>query len=459
MKLTRIIKPLASIRLAVLVILAMASMAAWGTFVESFYNDAKRAQETVYHSWYSYSVFLLLGISLTAVMVDRWPWKKKHLAFLSAHIGIIILMLGSLVTRYMGIDGSMTLKPGEPKNRIIVGQTDLVAYSGLVTGGVRKIYEQEVHFLKNPPSTGKPHVINLGGDEIVIDGFNPYSIPREEVEASDKKEQGPGLRFQISNDKVSQSGWLLLGRSDFQEKDMGPAKIILARKGHYTHPGDGHVLLLEDSGNLEGIEYSLFGLKHSRPVRKGVIKAGEFIQTGWMGLEFRLLKFLKSAKKNWTYTPVQRATDQSLQSFRFRFKGKEYWMGLNSSVRLFSDEAYHILVYANRQLKLDFSLRLNDFRVGRQQGTQKAASYESDVSVISENSQSKNITIAMNEPLEHQGFTFYQSSFKEDERGHPTLSVLSVNRDPGRFWKYLGSLLLVFGIVHLFYLRNKKVSL
>ncbi len=504
----KIIKPLASIRLAVFVILAMASVAAWGTIVESLYNDAKRAQETVYHSWYSYSVFLLLGVNLMAVIVDRWPWKKKHLGFLSAHTGIIILMLGSLATRFMGIDGSMALKPGESENHVIVGQTDMVAYSGLMTGKMRKIYEKEVHFLTNPPSTDKPHVIHLGGDEIVIDGFRPYSIPREEVEALDKEEQGPGLRFQISNDKVSQSDWLLLGRSDFQEKDMGPAKIVLARKGHLTkspstgnhfadqderpsetqnptmtkgHSGyqsDGHILLLESSQNSETLEYSLFnpddnsnhesttmksgksgqpGWKQRRPFKTGFIKAGESIQTGWMGLEFRLLKFLKSARKTWTYEPIRRATDQSVQSLRFRFRGKEYWMGLNSSVRLFSDEVYHVLVYANRQLKLDFSLRLNDFRVGRQQGTRKAASYESDVSVISREAQPKNTTIAMNEPLEHQGFTFYQSSFKEDKMGRPILSVLSVNRDPGRFWKYLGSFLIVFGIVHLFYFRNKRI--
>ena len=465
----KIIKPLASIKLAVFVILAMALVAAWGTIVESLYNDAKRAQETVYHSWYSYSVFLLLGINLIAVIVDRWPWKKKHIGFLSAHTGIIILMLGALVTRYRGIDGSMTLKPGESKNRVTVGHTDLIAYSGLVTGEMRKIYEKEIHSLKNPPSTDHPHIINLGGDTITIDGFRPYSIPREKIEISGKKDQGPGLRFQISNNKVSHSGWLLLGRSDFEEKDMGPAKIILARKGHSKtvidqssgkdknpDKGSSHILLLESSQNSETLDYSLFSPKHNEPLKTGIIKAGESIQTGWMGLEFRLLKFLKSAKRIWTYEPIERATDGSVQSLRFRFKGKEYWMGLNSSVRLFSDQAYHVLVYANRQLKLDFSLRLNEFRVGHQQGTRKAASYESDVSVISKNSPSKDITIAMNEPLEHRGFTFYQSSFKEGETGRPLLSVLSVNRDPGRFWKYLGSLLMVFGIVHLFYLKNKK---
>ena len=475
----KIIKPLASIKLAVFVILAMACVTAWGTFVESIYNDAKRAQETVYHSWISYSVFFLLAVNLIAVMVNRWPWKKKHIGFLSAHIGIIILMLGSLMTRYLGIDGSMALKTGSTKDQVIVRQTDLIVYSGLISGQTRKIYEQEVHFLKKPPSPARPHRIHLGSDQIVIDNFRPYSIPQEKITSGEKGDFKPAVRFQISNPRVSHSGWILLGASDFEEQNMGPAKIVLSKKGAYfeAHPhlsgkerqkknggikdpkdyprpyGKKHILLLESSENSDQLEYSLF----SPGKTKGFIRAGESIKTGWMGLEFRLLKFLKSAQKTWTYRPVKRATEKSVESIRFRFRGKEYWMGLNSSVRLFSESAYHILIYANRQLKLDFALRLDDFKIGRWQGSQRASSYESNVSVISKDSPPKKTNISMNNPLKHKGFSFYQSSFEEDEKGQPVLSILSVNRDPGRFLKYLGSVLLVFGIIHLFY-RKQIVS-
>ena len=445
---------MASLKLAVFVILAIIVVAAWGTFVESIHNDAKIAQERVYHSWYSYAVFFLLAVNLTAVMVDRWPWKRHHLGFLMAHMGILILMTGALITRYLGVDGSIVVGVGESKNRVTVGNTDLVVYSGLVTGGARKIYEKEVHFLRTPPSEKNPHTVTVGQDEIVIDGFRPYSLPQGHIQVSDKKRHGPGLQFQISNEKISESGWLLLGRSSFEVRDLGPARIVLARKGQYTDPGNGFILLLESLENSDFLNWSIFSAK--KPVRKGVVKAGDSIETGWMGLRFRLLQFLKSARQTWSYEPLLSATEESIQSLRFHFRGKKYWMGINSSVRLFSDEAYHVLVYANRQLELDFSLRLDEFRVGRYEGTQRASSYESDVSVIHEGFAEQKATISMNEPLKYRGFTFYQSSFKEDEKGRPVLSVFSVNRDPGRFWKYLGSFLMVFGIVHLFYLKRKS---
>ncbi|MCB0379326.1 MAG: cytochrome c biogenesis protein ResB, partial [Bdellovibrionales bacterium] len=105
---------------------------------------------------------------------------------------------------------------------------------------------------------------------------------------------------------------------------------------------------------------------------------------------------------------------------------------------------------------LGFQLKLEDFRVGRYQGTRRAASYESDVSIVDKDAPEGKITISMNEPLKYKGFTFYQSSFQEDEMGRPTVSILSVNRDPGRPWKYVGSLLLVFGIIHLFWFKSRK---
>jgi cytochrome c biogenesis protein ResB len=98
-------------------------------------------------------------------------------------------------------------------------------------------------------------------------------------------------------------------------------------------------------------------------------------------------------------------------------------------------------------------MKLKNFSVGRYPGTMMAMSYESVVDVAGQEH-----VISMNEPLKHAGFTFYQASFQEDESGKPFLSVLSVNYDPGRWIKYLGSIILVLGIILLFYEKNKKRS-
>jgi hypothetical protein len=104
------------------------------------------------------------------------------------------------------------------------------------------------------------------------------------------------------------------------------------------------------------------------------------------------------------------------------------------------------LSYEGRRVALPFGIRLNRFKMGTDPGTNQAASYESFVSVVdSVGTVFDSARIAMNEPLKHGGFTFYQASFSQ-EQGRPSTTVLSVNRDPGRGLKYFGSLLTVLSI-------------
>ncbi len=85
--------------------------------------------------------------------------------------------------------------------------------------------------------------------------------------------------------------------------------------------------------------------------------------------------------------------------------------------------------------------------------------YASQVTVQSKDSDQKITSqlISMNEPMKYAGYTFYQASFEKDEKtGEPVASVFSVNRDPGRWIKYFGSIILSVGIVWLFYQRRKR---
>ena len=60
--------------------------------------------------------------------------------------------------------------------------------------------------------------------------------------------------------------------------------------------------------------------------------------------------------------------------------------------------------------------------------------------------------ISMNQPLSHNGFRLYQSSFREAGHGKEA-SIFSVAYDPGRPLKYVGSLMICVGITTMFYMR------
>jgi hypothetical protein len=445
----KVVHNLASLKFAVVVILAIGALVAWGTIVEAMYMDAKMAQETVYHSWLSYGIFFLFSVNLTAVIIDRYPWKKHHIGFISAHVGILILLLGSLVTRYWGIDGSMTIDIGGKNNFVTVGETDLVLYTSFGES-FQKFHEQKVNFFFNPPSPESPLKIPLASGDLVFNDFYHYALVDSKIIPSDDKNDPAGVRFQISNDRVNQTQWLLGKKNQPSEIGLGPATIVLTDKP-YIYSG-GNVLVLRPLDEKK-IQYEVYSDKLREKIKNGEVEGGGQFDLGWMNLQFRLLKYIPQAKQDIKFIKREQSSPEATSAVKFTYNGKEQWLGLNSMVRLFGDAEMYILTYGNRRLPLSFEMHLRNFEVGRYQGTMRAASYQSLVYLTDEN---REVLISMNEPLQHKGFTFYQASFQEDSMGRPIASVLSVNYDPGRWVKYLGSLLIVFGAVHLFYRRWKK---
>ncbi|HEX5034948.1 MAG TPA: cytochrome c biogenesis protein ResB, partial [bacterium] len=84
--------------------------------------------------------------------------------------------------------------------------------------------------------------------------------------------------------------------------------------------------------------------------------------------------------------------------------------------------------------------------------TKDPATYESQVTLISDGEPPQGILIAMNEPLEHKKYKFFQASYQINPDG-PDFSVLAVAYDPGIFLKYLGSLVMIGGIALMFYFK------
>ena len=445
-------KFLASLRLAVVVLLGIGVVSAYGTIVEAQY-DAITAQKLVYHSWWSYTIFAVLAINLTAVIVDRYPWKRRHLSFLFAHVGILMLLGGSLVTRYTGIDGVMRLGISETANHIALpAETEITLWS--MMGGMNPVplYDRPklVDFLVHPPSEQKPFDILPGKIQVV--GFLPYALRDVKILPSDLPTDGPALRFVLENPMVSVTDWMVLSSSQKTETvEMGPATVVFTAEDDFS--AEGNTLVLRPEG--EGATYTIH-TESSGQTRTGFIRAGESMDTGWMGLTFRLLSYNERARYLVDYRPLERPTPMSVSVLKVRFKDQEHLLGLNSNLRLYDDNEVYFVGYGNRRVNLNFGLTLKQFHVGRYQGTMRAASYESLVEVPSvEGGPPREVLISMNEPLKHQGLTFYQSSFEQDETGEPTHSIFSVNHDPGRWWKYLGSTLVTLGTFLLFYRKAR----
>jgi len=81
--------------------------------------------------------------------------------------------------------------------------------------------------------------------------------------------------------------------------------------------------------------------------------------------------------------------------------------------------------------------------------------FRSDLAVIENGEEAARKTIAVNHPLYHRGYHFYQSNYRRDD---PTYSGILVVKDPGLLVAWIGFAVLCIGLVFFYYVRPRLLG-
>jgi hypothetical protein len=217
----------ASLKLAVVLLAVLIIAAIAGTIYESSF-DAKVARAYVYGAPWFNLWLVLLGANLTVSALSRWPWRKHHLAFLITHLGIITLLIGSLIGRIWGTEGTITLFKGEPAaNRLLVDQHQLRVHD---VDGIVKGYPAE--FLHHPPTPQHPRDLGrlASGARLQVVDYAPAIEGK--LNPKPLTDGGlPALHFTMSTAMMNQhlDSWLLANDPQHGNFSMGLANIEFKR--------------------------------------------------------------------------------------------------------------------------------------------------------------------------------------------------------------------------------------
>lgn len=155
--------------------------------------------------------------------------------------------------------------------------------------------------------------------------------------------------------------------------------------------------------------------------------------------------------------PIQKNNEiirGNMKALELIVQNESYWVTNDKPIQLLINGKKVIFSLQKESITLPFEFVLTKFNMEKDPGTQRAASYESFVRLFTGDKNSEH-HIFMNNPLKHAGFTFYQASYSQDRQGNYS-STLSVNVDPGRPFKYAGSLMLVLGSMWHYALNFRK---
>jgi hypothetical protein len=230
----RIFKFLASLKLAVILLLSLAAILGTATYYESKY-DAKTAAHLVYGSWW-FSLFLfMLGVNVLCAALIRYPWKKHQTGFVIVHLGIIVILIGSFITRIFGMEGMLSLAEGE-KSAVVTIDQPMLSWQVMTAGAdgpkTGPIQQVSAEFRWSPPREGHEVRIPLTPDmTAVVESYIHSAQPVDSYKAS--PQGAPAVHVQITAGKgapmaegrVMADEWLSLGDPDRRLVRMGPAVL------------------------------------------------------------------------------------------------------------------------------------------------------------------------------------------------------------------------------------------
>ncbi|MBU6376551.1 MAG: cytochrome c biogenesis protein ResB [Bdellovibrionales bacterium] len=453
----RIYRILISLRLAVVLLTALTLALIAATFIEAKF-DTPTGQYFVYRAFWFYLLLALLGVNILAVALSRWPWKVRHIPFLTAHLGILLLLVGSWVTQRHGVDGIMRVEESQWETLVDIDEPQLVIWTDKET----RVFP--IRWL--PPSVSfRPPTLPYG---LAIEEYLSRAEPIFSFRPSDSPKAAPAIQLKFSTKRAmggmpamaaSQEIWLWEGANEWRQSDIGPAKVILGG----TKPDQPGPWIWLNFRSAQEVEFEAVSLRQEKS--QGSVKwAGKktVVDPGWKAVQIEIQDYIPKAFPRTDYVAAKVQYGPKAPPSAIRIRGPKspgveqefLWLGMGDRAVFELGGDRINVTYGPKRVRLPFSLRLNRFNLERYPGSLQPSSFASQVTVDSGAGQRLDHLISMNEPLEWRGFTFYQSSY-EDAFPRPTVSIFSVNKDPGRWVKYLGSLILVFGILHFYWDRSR----
>jgi hypothetical protein len=327
--------------------------------------------------------------------------------------------------------------------------------------------------LKRVPITAKQIGATISVNKVAIKVtqiFQKATVGPKGLEENSEGASNPALEINISQGEVTARdviftkypGFSLNQKNDFNLSFEYQAKLlqdtsIIQRDPSTQASGSSNQVAFEfDRKNPEQVKLIL--AKNGEQVLNQVANLNEAISTPWMGIQVTLKGVYWNPEKKLEVRPLVPPLKEPflppsalLITPALSAPSDQTWLVEGEERSLYANDRNYTVYYGRKIEQLPFKIKLGSFRKIDYPGTTMAKSFESTVKVSDITLEQ---TISMNEPLEHQGYTVYQSSYEELPGGHYA-SIFSINRDPGRQLKYWGSLILCLGIIIFTLMRSR----
>jgi cytochrome c-type biogenesis protein CcsB len=447
----KILDILYSTRLMAVLFFLFAAAMGVATFIENDYGT-QTSKALVYNTWWFEAIMIFFVINFFGNIFRYRLHKKEKWAVLMFHLSFIFIILGAGITRYIGYEGIMLINEGETTNKFLSETT----YVNIIVDDSK---EQRSYHPSIMLSAWGENSWNYNSDfkgkeySVTLKKYIPWA-KEEFIENESGKEHlflvesSSGSRHEhyIEKGKIQNIHGILVGyevpnnNASINIRKINDTLRILSK-----NDGNFQVMATQQQGMVVKDSLQVFKLRSLYNIA---------------GLPFVVpqppLKGMKQTvsgpKDNKKFDQITLDVNVGNETKTIDLTGGKF--NSDGVKELTVGTLNFRMWYGARTLETPFSIKLNDFQLEKYPGSESAASYASEITVVAPK-ETFDFRIYMNHILDYDGYKFFQSSY--DLSGPVEQTHLSVNHD---FWgtlvTYFGYSFLYIGLICILFAKHTR---
>ncbi|PAF44369.1 cytochrome c biogenesis protein CcsA [Helicobacter sp. 11S02629-2] len=429
-----------SMGFALILMLIFAFASGVATIIESI-AGSEAAWAIVYGTnWFGF-VQLLIVINLAYNIYRYKLYQYKKLPAFLFHISFIFIFLGALITRYAGFEGTMHIRENAKSNEVSTREVSIQLTSKDSSG---KEIEKSLSKYINPNGSGNRFTLTLPLDDKKAQLSYKGLVSNGVLRWVESKDGRPVVELLFSDDNNKR----LISLKDGEILEIGDIDLTFNTKPKQKKyievslkDGRFYIKTNQDIDYINMTDINQGKVKLEKDINLPLDTKDLYTIDGVNFVAKTLLA--KGIRKVLQVPSSEIGTNALKATLSYNGETKEVFTFFGDFPRTFKVGGKDfMLAWGTKTITLPFSLYLKDFKIDRYPGSNSPSGYSSDV-IVKDGVKELEHKIFMNNVLDYDGYRFFQSSYDPDEGG----TILSVNKDPGKWPTYIGYFLLTLGML------------
>jgi cytochrome c-type biogenesis protein CcsB len=445
-----------STRLTAVLFILFAIAMAVATFIENDFGT-QTSKALIYNAWWFEAIMGFFVINFFGNIFRYRLYRKEKWPVLMFHASFLLILVGAGITRYVGYEGIMLIEEGETTNKFL---SETTYFNAVIDDNDSQ-----------KPEVNAPIMLSAWGTNSwsYEDSFNTKEknidfkfelvdyIPWAEKKLVEDENGIEHLFFVESSEGKRHEHWI----------EKGTIQNIHGILVGFDAENDNATISFSNKGGVlkmiskEGGNWFRMADQEKGIVAKDSLQEFQYLTLHTIGemqfviprpSEKGIMKTISGPKNDKLQDVILVDITANDKTERVELKGGKY--NSDGSKEVSVGGLNFRVLYGSKILKTPFSIKLNDFQLDKYPGSESAAAYASEVTLIAPK-ETFDYKIFMNHILDYKGYKFFQASYDISDGKEET--HLSVNHDfLGTFVTYLGYSLLYTGMICILFAKNTR---